>query len=209
MKLLELFKGTGSIGKVAKKMGMSVISLDNEEKYNPDILTDILKWDYKKYSSDNKYVPNLIWASVPCETFSILGNTAGGHREKGTGKALSDNAKIGDKILKKTMEIINYFKSKNKDLNFVIENPRGFMRVQPILKNLHRETTIYVLYGDKRYKPTDFFSNIDLKLKEVISANKVREKYKVKLDDVRRMNCLEKKFKVPSLLVKTILTQLK
>ena len=50
MKLLELFKGTGSVGKVAKKMGMIVMSVDILDKYMPDIVADILEWDYKKFS---------------------------------------------------------------------------------------------------------------------------------------------------------------
>lgn len=37
MKLLELFKGTGSVGKVAKRMGMTVMSVDWLDKYKPDI----------------------------------------------------------------------------------------------------------------------------------------------------------------------------
>lgn len=41
MNLLELFKGTGSVGKVAEKMGFNVISLDFEEKYKPDIIRKI------------------------------------------------------------------------------------------------------------------------------------------------------------------------
>ncbi len=41
LKMLELFKGTGSVGKVFKKY-FDVISLDNVEKYKPDIIiTDI------------------------------------------------------------------------------------------------------------------------------------------------------------------------
>lgn len=48
MKLLELFKGTGSVGKVAYKLGFDVISLDLDPIYKPHILTDILKWDYKE-----------------------------------------------------------------------------------------------------------------------------------------------------------------
>ena len=72
MNLLELFKGTGSISKVAEKMGFNIVSLDIEEKYKPDILTDILKWDYKKFYYDTGFIPDFIWASPPCNTYSTL-----------------------------------------------------------------------------------------------------------------------------------------
>jgi len=64
MLLLELFKGTGSVGKIAKKMKMDIISLDFDEKFEPDILTDILKWNYKTIP-----IPDIIWASPPCNTY--------------------------------------------------------------------------------------------------------------------------------------------
>ena len=43
MKLLELFSGTGSVGKVARDLGYEVVSLDLK---NADINSDIMKWDY-------------------------------------------------------------------------------------------------------------------------------------------------------------------
>ena len=45
MKLLELFSGTGSVGKVAKNFGIDVVSLDKD--IDADIKTDIMDWDYK------------------------------------------------------------------------------------------------------------------------------------------------------------------
>ena len=44
MKLLELFSGTKSVGKVAEQLGYDVTSLDLKDA---DINTDILGWDYK------------------------------------------------------------------------------------------------------------------------------------------------------------------
>ena len=46
MKLLELFSGTGSVGRVAKDKGFDVVSLDLK---NADINCNILGWDYKIY----------------------------------------------------------------------------------------------------------------------------------------------------------------
>ena len=44
--MLELFSGTGSVGRVAKNNGYDVISLDLK---NADINCDIVEWDYKIY----------------------------------------------------------------------------------------------------------------------------------------------------------------
>ena len=46
MKLLELFSGTGSVGRVARDLGFSVISLDLKDA---NMNTDILSWDYKQF----------------------------------------------------------------------------------------------------------------------------------------------------------------
>ena len=46
MKLLELFSGTGSVGRVAREFGFSVVSLDLK---NANINEDILEWDCKTY----------------------------------------------------------------------------------------------------------------------------------------------------------------
>jgi len=65
MRCLELFSGTGSVGKVLKELGHSVISLDLK---GADINCNILDWDYTIYE------PNYfeyIHASPPCDTFSV------------------------------------------------------------------------------------------------------------------------------------------
>ena len=42
---LELFSGTGSVGRVLAQRGYQVTSLDINKKFNPDICIDILVWD--------------------------------------------------------------------------------------------------------------------------------------------------------------------
>jgi hypothetical protein len=201
--ILELFKGTGSVGKVATKMNMNSISLDFIEKYEPDILVDILEWDYKKWQKKNKYIPDFIWASPPCNTYSPLAYPLKERNPK-TAKPYSERAKIGTLILYKTLEIINYFLKLNPNLLFVIENPKGMMRNDKIMKKLNLSTTCYCLYGDKKRKLTDFFNNVPdgLNLKEVApcpNPDKIISVVDLKLDD---------RYSIPPKLIKAILNKL-
>ena len=192
LKLLELFKGTGSVGKVARKLGYDVVSLDFEEKYNPDILTDILKWNYKELPT-----PDYIWASPPCNTFSPLAYPLK-ERNIENAEPYSERAKLGTKILYKTLEIINYFLKKNPKLKFCIENPHGMMRKDPKMKKIPMETTKYCLYGDEKYKPTDFWSNYKLDLKQGNCKGTIT---------VCDAPTIEQRYRMPPKLIKHILLQ--
>ena len=64
MRLLELFSGTRSVGKVAERLGFTVISLDIK---NADIECDIMDWDYTIYSPT---CFDFIWASPPCTEYN-------------------------------------------------------------------------------------------------------------------------------------------
>jgi hypothetical protein len=203
MKLLELFKGTGSIGKVAYRMGLKVVSVDLETKYKPDILTDILEWDYKNYYKTTGFVPDLIWASPPCNTFSTLAYPLK-ERDIRTAEPFSERAKQGTQILYRTMEIIEFYQKINPNLVYVIENPKGMMRFDAKVKALpHRSTTLYCLYEDVRRKPTDFFNNITLSLKDP-EQNKCDRAKLVSVVDLP----LNERYKIPKKLVKEILVQM-
>jgi hypothetical protein len=110
MKVLELFSGTHSVGKVCQELGHTVISLDLKDA---DINCDILNWNYREYPSG--YF-DMIWASPPCNSFSLLMIA----RLKTKEKVLENINKTGLPILRKTQEIIDYFKPKY----FFIENPK-------------------------------------------------------------------------------------
>ena len=199
-----MFKGTGSIGKIAKKLGMKGISLDSEDKYEPDILSDILAWDYKKWQKETGFVPDLLWASPPCNTFSTLAYPFK-ERDTKTAEPKSERARVGTQILYKTLQIIDFFKSINPKLLYVIENPRGMMRHDKRIKKLpNNNTTLYCLYGDVRRKPTDFFNNVpdglDLKPPEMTCKGK-------KLVGVVDLP-LDKRYAIPPKLVRDILTRM-
>lgn len=151
---LELFSGTQSVGKVLKKHGMKVISLDIFDEYKPTIVADILTWE------GYKDLPRIdfFWASPPCNSFSRLA-VAAKTRDWWTLEPLKENAIIGEKILYKTLDILDYLIKKNPNMLFVIENPKGMMSRMPIINRFEREITQYCLYGFKWKKPTDFFNN--------------------------------------------------
>ena len=114
--LLELFSGTGSVGKVAKEMGFKVVSLDLQ---NADINCDIMKWDYTQYPVKHF---DMIWASPPCTEYSQAKKT-------GIRKIAEAN-----EIVLKTIEIIKYF----QPTVFIIENPQtGLLKSQPLWMSFH------------------------------------------------------------------------
>ena len=108
MKLLELFSGTGSVGKPWREAGHEVIAVDIDGRYNPEICEDILQLSYCRLPT-----PDVIWASVPCEQYS---------RARTTGRQ-PRNFKLADALAGRTWEIIKYFMKLNPDLLWFIENP--------------------------------------------------------------------------------------
>jgi hypothetical protein len=124
-------------------------------------------------------------------------------RNTKTAEPISERAKEGTRILYRTLQIINFFKKLNPKLLYIIENPRGMMRHDKRMKKLpYRETTFYYLYEDNRRKPTDFWSNFPLKLRQ-------REKG-VKYDyiPITKINSIEKRYYIPPLLVSDMLKQM-
>jgi hypothetical protein len=161
MRVLELFAGSRSIGKVAEAMGIDVFSSDINPFEGINLAKDIL--DITRH--DLPFVPDIIWASPPCETHSIA--ACSHHRSyeysiehrHGKPSPKSEAAKIGDAIAQKTLEIISWF----PDAIYFIENPRGLLRKQPYMKirNVIRHTVTYCQYGDTRMKPTDIWTNCE------------------------------------------------
>ena len=145
MRLLELFSGTESIGKVFKNNGWEVVSVDNNPIHKPTYCADMID-----FVIDGSF--DVIWASPPCTAFSVA--SIGRHWKQGKP---SPEAKFGTKLLLKTFEIIMLIRPKF----WFIENPRGMMRVLPVMDLLPKKTVTYCQYGDERMKPTDIWTNCD------------------------------------------------
>ncbi len=146
MKILELFAGSRSIGKLAESRGHEVFSVDIKDFDDIDLAIDIedLRPDMIPFK------PDMIWASPPCTTYSLAAISH--HRPVGKNK--SDFAYKSDNLVRNTLKIIAYF-----NCIYYIENPRATLRKQSFMKGLPRATVWYCQYGDYIAKPTDIWSN--------------------------------------------------
>jgi len=147
MKVLELFSGTHSVGKICEELGYEVVSLDLK---GADINVNILDWDYTQFEEGHF---DIIWASPPCDTFSALRRTWIGRKLKcHNGEVCSpellqkDIDEIGLPILRKTEEIIDYLKPKY----YFIENPQTGKMKEYITRPFY--DVDYCKYTDWGYK---------------------------------------------------------
>ena len=143
MKLLELFSGTGSVGKIARIFKMEVTSLDRDMA--ADIKTDIMDWDYKAAFEPGTF--DIIWASPPCTEYSRA-KTIGVRDIEGS-----------NKVVQRTLDIINYFNPRWR----VIENPQtGLLKQQAMMQGLPYKDIDYCKYGLPYRKRTRLWNNIDI-----------------------------------------------
>jgi len=148
VKVLELFSGTGSVGKCCKELGWEVVSVDMI--LPADHQVDIMDFDYKQYPKD--YF-NCVASSPPCTNYSALKKCWYGRKLKdGTIYSKEQNDKDqdeADKLVLKTMEIIQYF---DPEL-WWIENPQtGNLKNRDIMKDVPFYDVDYCMYSDWGYK---------------------------------------------------------
>ena len=169
MRILELFSGTHSIGKCAKKRGHKVVSLDRDIGAScpfgsgyiskEHIICDIMDWDYTIYPVGHF---DLITASPVCLWWSHIRYSMIGRKLKGMDRRLTqqdiddDIQKFGVPMVDKIFEILDYYKPKH----FWIENPQtGRMKeyIDPLIPYYDVD---YCKYGIEYKKRTRIWTNI-------------------------------------------------
>ena len=147
MKVLELFSGTGSVGKCCESLGWESVSVDIDSEATHKC--DIMDFDYKQYDKD--YF-DIIWASPPCTNYSKLQDCFLGRKRKGEiyTKEIQEKEMLSDdRFVKRTLEIIEYFNSHY----WYIENPAtSRMRDRPYMKDLPNYVVDYCMYSEWGYR---------------------------------------------------------
>ena len=143
-RLLEIFCGTKSVGKVFEKNGWEVTSVDLEPKFEPTICCDVLQLELDKWPPG--YF-DFIHASPPCTYYS---------RCRTTGKKV--DMLEHDRISLHTVCLIWALKPKF----YTIENPASSKIWQlPWLKDLPYKIASYCKYSQWGYqKHTRFATNL-------------------------------------------------
>ena len=103
-RLLELFSGTGSVGRVARRLGWEVTALDVDGRFSPELHMSIMDWDYRALPRDSW---DFVWASPPCQLYSIARNTGS-----------PADLDAADLLVARTREIVEWF-----GCPYAIENP--------------------------------------------------------------------------------------
>ena len=158
MKILELFAGTRCVSKAFERRGHQTYSVEwNKDFENINLYEDVNKLTAPRIIKLCNGVPDVIWASPDCTTYSVAAISY--HRRQnpinGSLEPITDYARFCDKTNKHVIALI---KALNPRL-FFIENPRGGLRKMDFMQNLPRYTVTYCQYGDKRMKPTDIWTN--------------------------------------------------
>jgi site-specific DNA-cytosine methylase len=148
MRLLELFSGTGSIGKTFAQMGWEVVSLDSDVKTDATIKEDILTWDHTVYPPGHF---DAIWASPCCTQYSCARRGAKTPR----------NLPLADALVIRSQELINYFNPRV----WFIENPQtGMLKNRLFMINIPFCDVDYCCYCNWGYKKrTRLWNNVNFK----------------------------------------------
>ena len=193
-KVLELFKGTGSITKYYQDTNTEVISLDIDENFKPTICSDIMDFDYKKYPVG--YF-DIIWASPECKVYSTFNFMLIGRVWKDKDELL-ERQRRDSIFINKTIEIIEYLKPRY----YFIENPKGSFIWRYINNKEYLSKFVdvdYCYFGYDYKKPTKILTNKQLDNKKC--SCKKHDRLVIKMT-----NKLEEKYSIPQSLLEYLLS---
>ena len=146
--LLELFSGTGSVGKVFEAGGWAVTSVDILPRFGPTLLKSVLDLAL----SDIQMPVDLMWASPPCTHYS---------RARTTAKTPRD-LEGSDRMVQKCLDLAQELRCP-----YFMENPHsGMLKGRAVVAGIPFRIVDYCKYADDRFthrarKRTAIWTNTD------------------------------------------------
>lgn len=153
----ELCSGSKTVAGAFADCGWQTFTLDIEKGLEPDHVGDLLNYDYWDLVRISGFKPDFIWFSPPCTVYSMA-NIGSNHWKKnydGNVVPATPEAKESNRFVLHGIDIINASEAAYS----VVENPRGMLRTQSMMKQLPRETVTYCQYGHPNQKPTDLWGH--------------------------------------------------
>jgi len=146
VKLLELFSGQGSISATFKENGFEAYRVDWSDKVEAELHADIMRLTVEQIIDLCGGVPDVVWASPQCTTYSIATHI---HRTKKEGlEPKTESAAYDDLVNVAMWQLIDNLLLAGTRYYFV-ENPRGRMRHMKFVQDKPRFTVSYCSYGRK------------------------------------------------------------
>jgi site-specific DNA-cytosine methylase len=196
MNVLELFSGTKSVGKICDELGWVSISVDLELPATHQC--DIMDFDYKQYP---KNTFDIIWASPPCTEYSAMNYC---RPEK------IPDIEGANKIVLKTLEIINYFNPKY----YLIENPQtGTLKNQDFMKEMNYYDVDYCKYNHPIRKRTRIWTNLigfkpQICKKDCNSLQPNGKHLSFSRMNIKGVNRLHLRYQIPPDLIRSLFTEI-
>ena len=158
MQILELFSGGQSVARCARELGHTVLTLDISPKHGPDLCMSVL--GFIPGITIPAFVPDFIWASPPCESYSLA-------RSNVTKDEKEEAMRAADELVAHTLKIIRFYTLRG--CHFCIENPassRLWKRevTMPLLMGCEYCITSYCSFGMRYRKNTRIASSFPLNL---------------------------------------------
>jgi len=153
LKIVELFAGTQSCSKVARKLGHKTWTTDWNKDFCCDLTGDILKEEIQNQIMEQVKGADIVWMSPECAKWSLsAGNTYWTKYRMPKREDVYESIKM----MLFCRFVADYCVKHNKI--FFIENPNG--RAVWILDNQYLKRCWYCQYGDIRAKPTNIWTNL-------------------------------------------------
>ena len=138
-RLLELFSGTGSVGRAFADLGWDVVSVDLDPRANATYCCDIAEWDCMCVGK-----VDVIWSSPPCTNYSVA-------RTRGAASDLETS----DSLVRKTLDIAAAL----GDPPLFLENPHSGQLKNRNIIELPMQVVDYCRYMFPYRKRTAIWTN--------------------------------------------------